>query len=136
MSTRANIILKQGKNKLYFYRHSDGYPEGVFDTLKKFINLVNDGKIRNNILQAAGWLVLIGAEEYGVSANIEENFVKEDVYGMSWKSSSYELTNNIHGDIEYLYVIDFDETPIKCFCVEENKIQDWFFHYKEHLLFS
>ena len=33
MSTRANIILKDSYDKLYFYRHCDGYPEGVAPTL-------------------------------------------------------------------------------------------------------
>ena len=27
MSTRANIIIKDARTTLYFYRHSDGYPE-------------------------------------------------------------------------------------------------------------
>jgi len=64
MSTRAGVIIKDGHDELHFYRHSDGYPEGTLPTLEKFLNLVKEGKIRNNVDQAAGWLIIIGAEEY------------------------------------------------------------------------
>src|SRR5690348_10367703 len=77
MSTRANIILQETfswedeKNeqqttteRLYFYRHSDGYPDGTMPSLKIFIDWVKKGKIRDNVSQSAGWLILIGAMEY------------------------------------------------------------------------
>ena len=51
MSTRANIIIKDSYNKLYFYRHSDGYPEGTMPTLTKFLDMVVNKEIRNNVLQ-------------------------------------------------------------------------------------
>ena len=46
MSTRANIIIRDDVNKLFFYRHSDGYPEGTLPTLKQFTGLISSGKIR------------------------------------------------------------------------------------------
>ena len=64
MSTRAGIIIKDGHSEQHFYRHSDGYPEGTKPTLEKFLQYVKDGKIRDNTSQAAGWLIIIGAEEY------------------------------------------------------------------------
>jgi hypothetical protein len=64
MSTRANIVIKDKHSQLIFYRHSDGYPEGTLPSLKKFMSWVKAGTIRNNVSQAAGWLIMVGAQEY------------------------------------------------------------------------
>ena len=112
MSTRANIVLKDGNEKLFFYRHSDGYPEGTMPTLEMFSNYIKKGAIRNNISQAAGWLILIGAGEYGggeVVSTVPD--LENDFHG--WKVGAYEPTTGIHGDIEYLYTIDVDTGDIK-----------------------
>jgi hypothetical protein len=94
MSTRANILVKDiHGDSLWFYRHSDGYPEGTLPTLQKFIKMITDGQIRNNVGQACGWLILIGHEEYGSKKG-------------GWKIGAYEPTTGQHGDIEYLYTVD------------------------------
>lgn len=62
MSTRCNIIVKDGRDELIFYRHSDGYPEGAMPTLETFLALVKEGKVRSNVSQAAGWLILLGGQ--------------------------------------------------------------------------
>jgi hypothetical protein len=100
MSTRANIIITDGEDKLYFYRHSDGYPEGTMPTLEKFLAMVKNGQIRDNTCQSAGWLIMIGYDEY-----------KE--YQPDWKVGAYEPTTGIHGDIEYLYVVDLVKKNIR-----------------------
>lgn len=64
MSTRANIIMKDGNRSLIFYRHSDGYPEGVLPSLKKLVDLMASGPLRDNLSQASGWLIVLGALEY------------------------------------------------------------------------
>ena len=64
MSTRAGIIVTDGSDSIHFYRHSDGYPKGTMPTLRQFLNLVKKGLIRNNVSQASGWLILIGAKSY------------------------------------------------------------------------
>lgn len=103
MSTRANIKIVDGKDELWFYRHSDGYPEGTMPTLNKFLNLLKEGKIRNNLSQSAGWLILIGAEEYGIDIkNVKD-----------WKVGAYEPTTRQHGDIAYLYIIDLEKKTIE-----------------------
>lgn len=103
MSTRANIVIKDSYSHQIFYRHSDGYPEGTSDTLNMFLNWVKTGKIRNNTGQAAGWLIVIGALEYGT---INESILTTGP--SDWKVGAYEVTDCIHGDIEYLYIIDLD----------------------------
>lgn len=105
MSTRANIVVKdQWGNKLWFYRHSDGYPEGALPLLAKFMQAVVNGEIRANVSQAAGHLIMLGAREY------------EGVYpqgcGMDWKVGAIEPTTAQHGDIEYLYVLDLENKTI------------------------
>ena len=45
MSTSASIIIKDKAIKLYFYRHSDGYPETTLTSLNKFLDKVKSGKL-------------------------------------------------------------------------------------------
>jgi hypothetical protein len=118
MSTRANIILKDGDSRLFFYRHSDGYPEGTKPTLDIFCNLIKTGKIRNNLSQCAGWLILLGAVEYqslpadlfsgdtGMSKYDKADEALAKFVPLDWKVGAYEPTDGIHGDIEYLYIVD------------------------------
>jgi hypothetical protein len=132
MSTRANIVLKESysykdekgvintqTNELIFYRHSDGYPDGTLPTLNIFMEWLKSGKIRNDLSQGAGWLIILGAIEYG---NIPEHkkekpaFKGSTQYGdiatieppRDWKVGAYEPTTCIHGDIEFLYTINLN----------------------------
>lgn len=129
MSTRANIVIKDNYGKLFFYRHSDGYPEGTLPTLNKFMEWVKKGKIRDNATQAAGWLIILGALEYDTlpeapkntdkyGSNVEVSEIKEP---NDWKAGAYEPTTGIHGDIDYLYVVDLAKKSVKCF-------KDWTDH--------
>ena len=108
MSTTANIIIKDKYEKLYFYRHCDGCPKGIMPTLIQFLDKVKSGEIRDNVNQSAGWLIIIGYEEY-----------KE--YQPDWKVGAYEPTTDIYGDIEYLYVVDLEKKIIK-----EIPSDDWY----------
>jgi hypothetical protein len=130
MSTRANIVLtesyswiekgkeKKRKEELIFYRHSDGYPDGMLPLLNIFMNWLKEGKIRNNISQCAGWLIVLGAMEYDTIPKYE---TEEETHfnhthkitnlnsiesPTDWKVGSIEPTTEIHGDIEYLYTIN------------------------------
>jgi hypothetical protein len=129
MSTRANIIIKDKYNKLIFYRHSDGYPKGTLPTLNLFLDLVKNGTIRDNVEQASGWLIMIGAIEYKtVTPESFEMKGEEDSIAhytvdlkmrkyeysdlMGWKVGAYEPATDIHGDIEYLYTVDLVKKKI------------------------
>lgn len=122
MSTRCNIIIKEGDDKMFFYRHSDGYPEGVAPTLNMFMEWLRNGKIRDNISQGAGWLIALGAMEYNSLPSYKAS--KDEGYGSyaeldsikpptDWKVGAYEPTTAIHGDIEYLYIIDLAAKTLK-----------------------
>jgi hypothetical protein len=113
MSTRANIVVRDQQDELIFYRHSDGHPEGTLPTLKKFIGLVKKGAIRNNVGQAAGWLILIGADEYGVSFASGKLGPNKLGGCLDWKAGAYEPTTGIHGDIEFFYVVDLTTGKVK-----------------------
>lgn len=120
MSTRCNIIIKDEEDQLIFYRHSDGYPDGALPTLKKFMAWVKEGKIRDNVEQSSGWLILIGAKEYDsvyigggkreLKTTLTEPDPADEISG--WKCGAYEPTVSIHGDIEYLYTLDLQKLTI------------------------
>lgn len=106
MSTRCNIKLVSGPDVLWFYRHSDGYPGGAMPLLEEFMGHIKSGAIRNNMSQSAGWLIYLGAKEYGFHEPNELNT------GMGWKVGSIEPTTEQHGDIEYLYTVDLQAQTI------------------------
>lgn len=108
MSTRANVKIKgEFGDEILFYRHSDGYPEGTLPTLYEFLKLVGEGKIRKNASQASGWLVAIGAKEYGRSLTPDS---KDKISG--WKIGAYEPCSKISEWAEYIYEIDLDNLTI------------------------
>lgn len=104
MSTRAQVRLTDGKgDELWFYRHCDGYPAGVMPTLTAFMDRVKAGTIRDNVEQAGGWLILLGAAEYNVTATSTD-----------WKCGAYEPCScgGLHGDVEYLYTVSLKDKTI------------------------
>lgn len=122
MSTRAQIIIKDEYDELWFYRHSDGYPEGVKPTLDQFCEWVNKGLIRANVEQSAGWLILLGAKEYGRVYKGEGKYKKKTVVELftpsgeaissGWKVGAYEpCAPAIHGDTAHMYVIALTDGP-------------------------
>lgn len=122
MSTRCTVVVTDMfANELYFYRHSDGYPEGVKQTLLKFMGNVRNGVYRDNASQAAGWLVILGYEEYAEHRNHA---------GYGWKVGAYEPDVGVAGDSEYLYVIDLSTK--KCHVgLNPATFDNWDFLYRE-----
>ena len=111
MSTRAVIVIKDcSGDKLLFYRHCDGYPEGTMPTLKTLIRWVKEGKIRDNVGQAAGWLIILGHREYKGRGT---PCIKDEWGGNMWKVGAYEPATEVYGDIEYLYLLDLTKKTIK-----------------------
>ena len=97
MSTRAHILIKDREEQFKLYHHWDGYPEGVGKDLKRFLSMYYkdcrwDAEIiANNLVKG----------ELKDSANNSDN--------------AYEITSCIHGDEEYVYVIDCKSKTIKCY---------------------
>ncbi len=79
MSTRANITINKGETKIILYRHHDGYPtETGIDILNKIKRNTSTIGLVSDFLNA----------EYKHGRKV------------------YEITNEIHGDIEYNYEIN------------------------------
>ena len=79
MSTRANITINKGESKIILYRHYDGYPTVTgIDILNK------------------------------IKRNTDTNGLVSDLLSESYEGGKkvYEITNEIHGDIEYDYEIN------------------------------
>ena len=114
MSTKAKIIIKYDEDVLCFYRNTDGYPDGTLPTLQKFLNLIKIGKIRDNVFQASGWLIVIGMEEdkKSFSKLMSEN--DKNDYD-SWKVGTYEPINSDYEDVDYVYTIDLKMKEITFF---------------------
>ena len=121
MSTRCNIIVKDDWGEIIFYRHSDGYPEGVKPTLTKLLDML-DTDLRNNVSQFSGWLVLIGAWEYEkYIAKNSKNFIVNHKYSHDgWKVGAYEPAPELSGDIEYLYIFDLEKKEIQVYKYRED----------------
>ena len=86
MSTRCNVIVKEGKSKVYLYHHHDGYPEGVGMTLKNYLQ------------NCKFWYLSIIATDLVKLADDE-----------------YRISDGVHEDIEFLYVIDCRKKTLKCY---------------------
>lgn len=129
MSTRCNVVITDGHSTLWFYRHSDGYPSVTATSLKTFLRWRIEGKIRDNVGQAAGWLVLLGAMEYQTLPgdafsqhgkkwyDWDQEAINATLVAFSpenWQCGAYQPTTGEHGDIEYLYVIDLMAKEIRC----------------------
>lgn len=130
MSTRASIIIQDQNQKLYFYRHSDGYPECTGADLAAFVEDYKTGAMRDNVGQSAGWLVVRGHFEYKTAkpAGVNDSGVElwpatPDATGpkpnpadrfSGWKVGAYEPTDGLHGDVEYIYIIDLDKRTLSC----------------------
>lgn len=87
MSTRAHIRIKDGRDLFLLYHHHDGYPEGIGVDLKKFLS----------------------AKNYWCGDCIANELVK------SKDDDEYEITSCLHGDEEYIYVIDCNNKTLKCY---------------------
>ena len=84
MSTRSNIIIKNGKTEILLYRHCDGYLTGTGQ------DLLDD--LSNSDFDNVG--------QYFNIAKFTEKLLSQD--------SSYRIDNQLGGDIEYLYTLDFE----------------------------
>jgi hypothetical protein len=82
MSTRANIVVSMGDTKVILYRHHDGYARSTG------VDLVN--KLRS------------------VTTNEEQFLIDLLAYEGETGRRAYELTSEIHGDIEWAYWIKLD----------------------------
>lgn len=98
MSTRCVIKVEGKTSNLDIYHHCDGYPEGVGMELRKALY--------------DGLLARINSAERGDSFR---GFEFPDVVRTILEiSDEYKITDGIHGDIEYLYIVDLKANKFTC----------------------
>lgn len=95
MATRCNIIIKRNEedlNPICLYHHWDGYPEGVGHDLYRYL-------LEHKCLSKTGLANKLVREGLEMDGNLDKG---------------YEITDNIHGDIEYIYIIRCDLVKVTC----------------------
>ena len=85
MSTRSNIIIKNGRTEILLYRHCDGYLTGAGQDLHDDLS--------NSDFDNVG--------QYFNIAKFTEKLLSQN--------SSYRIDNQLGGDIEYLYTFEFED---------------------------
>jgi hypothetical protein len=120
-STRSNIVIKDSfGEKIMFYKHWDGYPDNNMPIIMEFMKLLEEGKIRYNAKQSAGWLFVLGIK-YMVLQDQRINHGKFAGYPLIDKIWMPKDCNDLwaiepctkrHGDIEYFYIIDLEKKKV------------------------
>lgn len=112
MATRCNIRVSDKENKLWIYRHWDGYPAGTGADLAR--QLKKAAKYDHDRLPTFVRLLLDQRDE-------QQSYETEP-------SRPYEITTGMHGDIEWLYEVSFGKLGIivhvKEFKLREDKWVD------------
>jgi hypothetical protein len=94
MSTRCNIVVSYGNTKVYLYRHCDGYAAETGADIVTKLQSKSD-------ITATAFIGALLAERYDATS-----------YDPIPRSV-YEVTTDIHGDIEWLYAVRFSETRMQ-----------------------
>lgn len=103
MSTRCNIIIKDGAERIYLYHHHDGYPMGVGTELQHYL------QHKWGYSRITSW--------YGTSIanDLVKGHINEPMAKVPHKDDEYEITYGLHDDIEYIYVINCKARTIRCY---------------------
>lgn len=92
MSTRCNIIVRGKGKRVTIYRHYDGYPEGAGEDLQAALS-------ESGTQYVCEFATKLIQRQYDGGGFI------------------YELTDGIHQDIEYLYVVRLVSRRIDCYAI-------------------
>ena len=92
MSTRSNIIIKNGKTNILLYRHCDGYLTGTGQ------DLLDD--LSNSDFEQEPYFDNVA--KYFNIAKFTEKLLNQN--------TDYRIDNQLGGDIEYLYTFEFQDS--------------------------
>jgi hypothetical protein len=93
MSTRASVVVKDAGGKVYLYQHSDGYPDGLGETLKRFLESGAAINHKEDVEYLAAALVA---------------WVNHENIQRGQKMDLVCSADGVHGDESFQYVIDAD----------------------------
>ena len=103
MSTRCNIIIKDGPRRITLYHHHDGYPEGVGTELQDYLRRKWSQDWRH------GW------EGFYIANDLVKGHILYPLSSDGREDDEYEVTSGLHGDVEYVYVINCRAMAIRCY---------------------
>jgi len=95
MATRCNVIVKFGKSTVHLYRHWDGYPAVCGAAIVEAYNATR--KAHNPGPAFVSALLALR---------------NEPRTGQTEGSPIYELTDDLHGDIEHVYAVRFNASDV------------------------
>lgn len=110
MSTRSHILIKENGQEIKLYHHCDGYPEGVGADLKQFLK----GFACWNADYIATDLVKGAVQAQRITGWKPDG---DPIHGLT-SDDGYEITTGVHGDEEYVYVIDCNEKTLTCYAMD------------------
>lgn len=108
MSTRATIhFTRGGETDAIIYRHGDGYPDGLGEDLKTFLNEVAklpDNRFNDPAYLAAKWVVWDAAQMAKSHDEVVKSFGRESHGPLDFLSVGILMKDP--GDIEYRWTVD------------------------------
>ena len=128
MSTRANIVIKNESNDgksltsvkyVQVYHHFDGYPTGVGEEIRELL-------YKHFVEEQSKDMSVDSLYKMFIETNTDEMYP-----GYCLDIATNDIWDvRLHGDIEYLYVIDIDEESVFCYHLNigwsrENKNADY-----------
>lgn len=96
MSTRTQIKVKG--SPVYIYKHHDGYPDYILKVLQPMLKKHLEERGNDIEYAVANIMKVFAIEEY--------DLFKEQ------KMAGYGVGIELHGDIDYLYLVDLNEKSI------------------------
>lgn len=107
MSTRAQIKIKG--YPVLIYKHSDGYPDGVLPIIEPYMKKFLDNRGIDKEYAIARLMMRFGV----VDKEHHEEMHRHDPDTFDNESFiGYGLSTELHGDIEFLYIIDLENQKI------------------------
>ena len=89
MATRCTIKIISDSDIQYFYHHWDGYPKGVGYDIFNYLSIKDNWNF------------------YEIVKDMNSGFVGDD--------PTYDPSEGIHGDENYIYVIDCKQKKFTCY---------------------
>ena len=108
MSTRCNIIIKDGPSRIILYHHPDGYPMGVGTELRGYLERIH------------AWHKGLHSAEH-IANYLVKGRIPAPLASTPHDDDEYELTSGLHGDVEYVYVINLRAATLRCYEVTWNE---------------
>jgi hypothetical protein len=106
MSTRSQILFRQGKSKVMIYRHSDGYPTGALGDLVSFFQW-NQGRNTDLSYMTANYIYFMKKDSEAYCDYDWKADKSTGHYELNWKDEKYAKDGNLSTKLGY-GIVDSD----------------------------